>query len=298
MRDLCKARLVKYLRSPIFWLAAIVSLVSGIHNGIYCGYSKDEIGEIAQCRVDDVWFLIAIWAAIICTALGIGREFSDGTIRNKVIAGYTKAQIFFAEILVTTLTTFLLYLLNIVPTAVGGWYFLSAFPMLYAVEWFLNLFLIFALMNLFAVTLTYLIGRRAVGVVAAFVLQFALYIMAGMTDGYYYNIGEPQIMTSMYYAENSDGSITEVKGEVENGYYIEGLQLTLVKLEHAVNPMYGMIDMVSFGIVQDASQVEDYVLVQAENKIRDIHFDVFKMLVYCIGVTAGGTYLFRKKDLK
>lgn len=298
MTDLLKARFVKYFRSPLLYIAAIVSLTTGIHGGEYCTYFKDEVGTAINCPTDDMWMLTAIWAAIILVSMCCGREFSDGTIRNKIAVGHTKARIILAEVIVASIITLIMFLLNIVPTAIGGWYFISAIPLFSAVKWFVTIFLTFEVMSIFAVMVTYLFAKRAVGVVVAFVLHFAFYIMVGFTEGYYYNINEPRVSTGAYYIVHDDGSIEEKEQQFENGYYIEGFPKILVQIEHAVNPMYGLVDAARFGYITDQKLVDDATIKEGKHRSQLLNFNIFKMLVYCIAVTGIGAYLFHKKDLK
>ena len=296
--DLIKARLVDYFKSPLFYIAVIVSLASGIYGGVYCSYFKDEVGAVISCSADDMWMLTAIWAVIVLVAMCAGREFSDGTIRNKIAVGHTKANIFISEICVSSIITFIMYLLDIVPTAIGGWYFISEFPTSSAVKWFVNIFLAFELMSIFAVVITYLLAKRAVAVVAAFALHFVLYIIVGFTDGYYYSIGEPRYITYTDTIICEDGTIKEEENEYENGYYIEGFSKTLIQIGHIANPISGLEDAIHFGCISDKTKVEDYVLKQETNRKRNLDIDVIKMLAYCIATSCAGAYLFGKKDLK
>ena len=298
MVDLIKARLVKYFSSPLLLFAGLVSLASGIYGGVYCTNFKNEAGNIINCPADDMWMLIGIWAAMILVSMCAGREFSDGTIRNKIAVGHTKADVFFAEIIVASVVTGIIYFLNITATAVGGWYFISAIPTHCAVKWFVNIFLTFQLMSILAVTVTFLLSKRAVAVVAAFALHFVLYIIVGFTGGYYYNIDEPRYGTQSSYVIYEDGTVEKTQQEFENGYYIQGLPKVLIQLEHAVNPMYGLEDALHFGHIRDRSLEEAHVLKQEQSRIGDLNADVLKMLAYCIAVSFAGAFLFRKKDLK
>lgn len=298
MTDLLKARLLKYFRSPLFRIAAVVSLLSGIHEGIYCTFFKDEVGNVLNCPTDDMGMLTAIWALIVLVAMCGGREFSDGTIRNKIAVGHTKTSIFLTEIAVASVMACIIYLLNIVPTAIGGWFFLGAIPVSSAVKWFVDLFLVFELMGILAVSVTYLIAKRAVGVVAAFMLHFALYIMVGLTSGYYDNINEPKeyVGTSDYIHE--DGTVEEVETVFTNNYYIEGFPQTLVQIEHTINPMYGLHDTAQYGYIIDQSLADDATIKEGQHRARLLNFNICKMTGWCILTLGVGMYLFRKKDLK
>ena len=298
MGDLIKAKLIKYLRSPLTYIAAVVSLASGICGGAYCMNFRDEVGTVINCPADDMWMLTAIWAAIVLVAMCVGREFSDGTIRNKIVSGHTKASIFLSEVTAAAVVTAVIYLLDIIPTAIGAGFFFSAIPTFSVVKWFIDMFLTFELMSIFAVAITCLFAKRAVGVVAAFALHFVLYIMVGLTEGYYYNIGEPQISTVTLYTTYENGTVKETQQECVNKYYIEGFPKVLVQIEHTVNPMYGMVDTAGYGYILDETEADDQTLREGKQREDLLNFNIFKMLGYCTIATGAGTYLFRKKDLK
>lgn len=298
MTDLLKARLVKYFRSPLFRIAAVVSLLAGINDGIYCTYFKDEVGNVLNCPMDDMGMLTAIWALIVLVAMCGGREFSDGTIRNKIAVGHTKMSIFLTEIIVASVMAGILYLLNIVPTAIGGWFFLSAIPVSSAVKWFVNLFLVMELMGILAVSVTYLIAKRAVGVIAAFMLHFALYIMIALTGGYYDNLNEPKEYVGPSYHVYEDGTVEEIETVFTNNYYIEGFPRTLVQIEHTINPMYGLHDTAQYGYIIDQSLADNATIEEGQHRAWLLNFNIFKMTCWCILTLGVGMYLFRKKDLK
>ena len=298
MADLIKAKLVKYFRSPLFYIAAAVSLISGIYGGVYFSHFSDEPCDVLNCSADDMWMITAMWAEIVLVAMCAGREFSDGTVRSKIIAGHSKARVFISEVLTAAIVTVIIYILNIVPTAIGGGYFFGSIPALSAANWFIDVFLAFEFMSIMAAAVTYLLSKRAAAVVAAFGLHFVLYVIFGFTNGYYYSIGEPQIVTASFCNVLEDGTVEEVEEEVVNRYYTEGLPKALIKAEHALNPIGGFEDAIYFGYIPDKTKVEDYVLEQERNMDRDLKLNVVKMLVYCFALTFGGAYLFGKKDLK
>ena len=298
MLDLIKAHLIKYLRSPLFYIALTASLATGIYGGVYFSYFAEEPRDIINCYADDMWMLTAIWAEIVLVAMSAGREFSDGTIRSKIIAGHTKARVFLAEVIAAAAVTVMIYLANIVPTAIGGAFFISGIPTVSAVKWFIDIFLTFEFMSIMAVAVTYLTAKRAIGVVAAFAVQFALYIIFGFTGGYYYNIGEPQMITSTYTDILEDGTVKEFEEEYENRYYTEGMSKILIQTEHMLNPISGLEDAVFFGYIPDKTKVEDYVSEIEKYRVRDLDIDMIKMLAYCIVLSCGGAYLFSKKGLK
>ncbi|MEE5994045.1 MAG: hypothetical protein V3G42_12520 [Oscillospiraceae bacterium] len=114
MCKLFRACFIRYIKNPMTQFCLLLSVVLGIYAG-YTSVQAQPGTNTLYYLVGDAYFLIILLADIILTALAIGREFSDHTIRNKLIISYTKSQIFFSELLTIICVTVITYLLMILP---------------------------------------------------------------------------------------------------------------------------------------------------------------------------------------
>ena len=106
MRKLLSANYSRLWRDKIFWICMGTMLIYSVVymlNG--CRQAAIHLSEY-NYSIDKYYFHFAISIGIFCavfSSMFFGTEYSDGTIRNKVIVGHTKTNIYIAS-LVTTIT--------------------------------------------------------------------------------------------------------------------------------------------------------------------------------------------------
>ena len=105
MANLLAAELHRIRRDPVSWLLAAAAVISGL----LFGFSG---------RTDDVFVFPLFIVQAVFISLSLGREYNDGTLRNKIIAGKTKTAIFLSKLLVSlgaSLVLTVLFLLPFIP---------------------------------------------------------------------------------------------------------------------------------------------------------------------------------------
>jgi len=115
MANLLTAEFRRIRRDPVSWLLAAAALISGLVFGL-------------SGRYDDVFVFPVFIVQAVFISLSLGREYNDGTLRNKIIAGKTKTAIFLSKLLVSlaaSLVLTVLFLLPFVPLALRA---LSGIP--------------------------------------------------------------------------------------------------------------------------------------------------------------------------
>ena len=136
MHKLLHANALRLRKSKCFWLGILFCVLMGGSSPLMSYIDMKTVQERYDAYIihlDGGCFSIAVFIGImaaIFAALFIGTEYSDGTMRNKIIVGRTRPAIYLANLLTvvgaTTLwlvTYFALYLAVGVPLL--GWFTLE-----------------------------------------------------------------------------------------------------------------------------------------------------------------------------
>ncbi len=107
MINLIRGELYRFRHKCFFW----VTLAAAILSGIVYGFSVDGGG---RGTFDDMFVVPAFVILCIFISLNIGREYSDGVIRNKLIYGKSRLQIYVAKLLVSIGISFVLSMLFLI----------------------------------------------------------------------------------------------------------------------------------------------------------------------------------------
>ena len=92
MSRLLSADFAKLKKSRFFWLCIIGMAVFGLYMKIM-EYISTQQYENYEPQIINILFVYALTVAILIPAfvsLFVGTEYSDGTIRNKMIIGHTR----------------------------------------------------------------------------------------------------------------------------------------------------------------------------------------------------------------
>lgn len=104
MIKLLRADLVRMYKTKLFWICAAAAMALGFFGSVLKGtmlasfpngLSGEEIGAYSA-------MLTAVFITAVFSALFLGTDHSDNTIRNKLAVGYTRAEIYFADLFVVT----------------------------------------------------------------------------------------------------------------------------------------------------------------------------------------------------
>lgn len=307
MLRLIRASLIRYFKSPLFFGAMMCSLVLGIIHGIkawhsihfdldYYNYYMNDVWM--STPMSDRWLKMAVWILIVLISLEIGREFSDGTIRNKLYIGYTKKTIYLAETVVSFVVTLCIFLTAMIPTVIGGYSFFFTIPATVLFRLLGELFLLFLVWSVISAALTMVIANRAVGVVAVFSIMLFLAILNVNLRGYYYNT-DPAEVTEIYIEHSAEGKPYAVERTVRNRWYLERLPKKLVEIEHEINPFSRLYNACNYAYLHHPEKASSEAVFEVQLMInRQITADSFILVITGIFVAAGGLVLFQRSDLK
>lgn len=102
MQKLISAGVYRLSRNMAFWFFAAFSAVCGALSAISTYINQPEMGQ--EYTIFGFSFFIPMFAAPF-TAIILGTEFSDKTVRNKIIVGHTRAEVYFAYMTVSALAS-------------------------------------------------------------------------------------------------------------------------------------------------------------------------------------------------
>lgn len=190
----------------------------------------------------------------------VGEDFSDGTVRNKIVAGSRRSDIYMSQMISTWTACMVLYAITIFLTVS------VSLPLFahdvtsgeIAIYFGLGCLTVFAMGSLFCM-ISMLIGNRSVAITVCMGLAFVMLFLCLHTN---------QIIAQSPY-----------KDGVLNPHYVDGGKRIFYELIHDLNPM---------GQIAQLSEMK-YL-----SSVRWIMMDVV-WLIASLGV---GTLVFAKKDIR
>lgn len=288
MSRLLAANFARLFKSFMFWLCIVFSVGLSIFFILMRYIDIQKNAEIyaklsdSYKSTDGMLFiggLFLMFAAAVLTGVFVGTEYSDGTIRNKIIIGHSRPVIYLANLIVCTTANVLMNLLSIGTALLFGEIFLiNIIPvkdiLLFSAVSCLTMIALSALFLLFSM----LIQSKAIASITVLILSIVMFfstmtIMNSLTAPEYY---EGYTFTST----NEQGEVVEETVEPhKNPHYPTGLKRKIYVFLNDFIP---------------SSQFYQIMSGSSDN--------LGKMSVYsvCILVAATGIGIcaFRKKDLK
>ena len=305
-------------RNWMYWLSYVVVFM--FH---YMFWLEGDMGyyRTRNCSLDEVvlsvlsvvMLLVFLISAII--PFIAGTEFDGGVIRNKIMAGFSKPQIYMATYITCFIATLGLVIFNILITVVmlcmgqGTNNVMKAFENHNIEASFIGalifmLVIVIGVMS-FSCAVTYIVGKKAIAIIACFLIAFIcamdpLVIRAYADDS-------PEYFT--YYDYD-----TGVKKEIPNEYYLPAGS-PLKKLAIAADSINvfesGVIleEGVTFEriYIYDGKEVGKEISAEEYMKMIEGPYEerfefnpryIWGSLAFSVLVTAGGIIIFKKRNIK
>lgn len=304
MRKLLRADLSRLFRDKLFYIAILFMMG---WEGIVISEGYRAIHEFQyQVRLEQYAFnyyqMIGIVFSVFA-CLYLGREYSDGTIRNKLVVGHGRWSIYFSSLITVTAAGLMLAAGGFLVACAAGIPLLGGFqagPVEVVRVCVCGAMVIVSYSAIFTL-IGMLCSRKAVTAVVSVLTAFILLFLAAML---LQTLSEPEMIeqyaTESYsytVTENADGSDTESAMEEEPQYDENGQRVTL-KSEWVKNPYYIR------GIQRDIYQFlleflpggQSYLVsgFETENEWRLAGYSALLALL----VSGAGYAVFRRKDIK
>ena len=272
VRNLFAANWFCLRRQKAFWTAALFLALYGVFEAV--GLSRQGTGELSDGLFAGVTFL-GVVLAVFCSFC-LGSEYQEGTLRNKVAAGYRRSRIYLAYLtsgLAGGLMIWCAYLLG---------YLAAGIPLMgtQGVRWTEAAGGMLGILLLVYVALYTCLGSlchsKAAGTAAAILLAFAM-LFGGLF--LYARLDEPPVYSDQY--TQVEGQTVLVPGE-ENPYYLRGTERKVYEILYDLLP--------------DGQGMQ--LLGEAPDNPQRIGGQAGYALLLAGGATALGLGCFRKKDLR
>lgn len=276
MCKLMSANLFRLWRDKIFWITVAAMVIFSLVNILSgCRQAMQATAEF-EYTLDDYFFSFLPMVGLFITAfisLFQGTEYSDGTMRNKLIIGHYRIKVYFANFLTNYVASVVVLLVGFFVGIVGvpilGW--LEVETTVVVSYLVVSLLMVGAWSAIFTL-ISLLTTNKAYGVV------FCILLWLGLTflGSYFYNVlSEPEMQS---------GAIVTMEGitigePTLNPNYVSGIKRHVYEFLSDFFPSSQAIQMSN---------------LEAVHPIR--------MMLCSLGITVmatlGGIMVFRRKDLK
>lgn len=185
MLKLLSANKIRLKKSKFFWIGLFVTI----------GYSvflliMNYIEKISYIRNSIVlmnWYLLSPFSVIsffcpVFSSIFIGTEYSDGTMRNRLIVGHTRKNIYLSNFLIVCLVNIMIAFISsiiifLLGTLLLEWNLVN--PMLFLLHYFSGIMMLVAFSGFF-VLVAMTIHNKTMGAVSSIIVFLMGYIIAGV----------------------------------------------------------------------------------------------------------------------
>ncbi len=230
--------------------------------------------------MDNITFISLMYIMFAVSVLVgnfVGTEYSDGTIRNKLIVGHKRSDIYLANLIVCTAGVLMGVILHIlinctVGTALCGMEILTVQKILE-----ITLFMLIAFISLTAIMVMFsmLVKSKASASVTVLILTVIMFVASMTIDQ---KLQAPEYYEAEKYFDTETQELVEIPRQ-KNPRYLAGTKRKVYQTIYDVMP---------------SSHIYEYAMTSTEHTGKFAGYDGIVLVV----TTALGIILFRKKDLK
>ncbi len=277
MIKLLNAHLVRLKKNKSFWIMLIFTISYALINVGTSYRNMVKFHDLVD--IDQLCLSYSLILGIACaffTNIYLGIEYSDGTLRNKIIIGHSRLKVYLSNLVISFLTSTTSYILYIVIIFAIGLPIFGG-PKMPNLEFFISLGCILLLILAFSSIFTFismLISQRAI---AIFYSIICIILLAFIAIRQFNTLNEPEYRTVAAISNIEDGSYEFV--EEKNPRYPTANTRKIYEQALAINP-FGQAFLIS------GHNVKNYALLPLYSSGVTIIF------------TVAGIYLFSKKVLK
>lgn len=274
MSRLLRANILRLRKNKCFWGSFIFMVIVGAYLPFMNYTDMNQTGF--PSHLEDSFFTGCVFAAIILSvfcSLFFGTEYSDGTVRNKIMVGHKRIDIYLANLITSMLAGFVLCLAFFLAHLCVG------LPLFGQFETDLKIILlftiiIFVLIFAFSAFFTMIAMMSSNKAVTAVICTLSIFLL--IIVGTYLNarLNEPKNFSSVYQTEEGF-----YESDVPNPNYLEGTEREVYQFFYDFIP---------------GGQLIQCTTMTAENPQLLM---VYSLIIFAVS-TSLGLSVFRQKDIK
>ncbi len=242
MLKLLRADVYQFLKSKIFWAELGVSAIMALF--ILCtNYSAENQASADALRLEEIFFIFyQIIGVIIAAAIAliVGTQYSDGTIRNKIVVGHKRSNIYFSTLFVCMASSLFIVLIHFLLTYSVGYFLFGNFTVPIGRIIVSVLYITLAIMAITAIftACAMNISNKAFSAVSALLLILLIAYLSGQLIGI---LNEPE-MTYNSVTISANGGV-QLGEMIKNPAYVSGTRRTAVEFLTDLLPISQIIQI-------------------------------------------------------
>lgn len=279
MNKLLAANFSRLFKNKVFWICCIFAFCYGVFMQTMNYLTSIASGEVPQ--IDDLFFSFAIWTGILLSAfisLFLGTEYSDGTIRNKLVIGHRRHDIYLSNLIVCITAGAVMCAINLVVSFAVGIPLMGGFDtgaeLVFATC--IGILITAAAFASICTMISMLCQNKAAAAVINILLIFLLLFVSLYIRAW---LEAPETVTTQSVVMGENGVSSMTTEEVPNPVYLSGTARETCEFINDLLP---------------TGQAVQFTNMEAEN--------IPLLCSYSVVITAAaagaGTLLFTKKDIR
>lgn len=277
MRKLISANFIRLKKSKLFWSCFILMFLFGIFAVL--NQYRNHLKYGYDVSLDSVFFTYAIPIGMVIavfSSIFLGTDYSDGTIRNKLVIGHSRLSIYFVNLLTNIFASFLICLAYLIAvTALGtpliGFVSVNLKILLQLLFGTFMLLIAFCSVSTF---ISMICHNKAAGSIISILLIVGLFLWTTSINS---KLEAPEYYSGYSIDGQSDEEV--VVEEYKNPTYLTGFKRDVYELIYDIVP---------------TGQAVQYTMMSVKYMWR---LPLCSLAVAAV-TTFAGTFIFRKKDIK
>lgn len=305
MRNLIRLKFMRYL---FRWETYAVVLINILLGAISGGFAIDLYNFVNTSAFQDYFFPALYISSVFLTMSAVmiteSNNLRNGSIRNQLIAGYSKKQVFLSSFVTVLIYGLINGLFYMIPVSLLGGNYLFDEDKKYSVQLVISLTLIYCVITCITTALCLLIDKKSIVTLICTVSVFLLLIMGGYTAKRIDN-------TEYNYIYSTTQQNTVVKHK--NSFYIKSPDRGILEVLTMLNPIQPVNEYIlwylpytnKYNLNEDRFTYDAVYRAKWDDTKREYQRHTDRLSVYpyyqlgmIILVGGCGLLIFRKRNLK